>query len=99
MKDKNWRKAFSDFSSSCRERGSVQESGKQQRQLKATYLVGTENTESSLSLGVGETVFVTLQQREDVGHADMFNVDLVLVVEIWEETGGLETRFQVGTVG
>jgi hypothetical protein len=78
MKDKNWRKAFSDFSSSC---GQGQRAVRVNVDLRA-YLVGTENAESALSLSLGETVLVTLEQRHDIRHRDVLDIDLVLVVQI-----------------
>jgi hypothetical protein len=79
MKDKNWRKAFSDFSSSC---NTWVSGGKDFIAFKGAYLVGTEDAKSSLSFGVSETVFITLQQCEDVGHRYMLDIYLVLVVEV-----------------
>jgi hypothetical protein len=78
MKDRNCKKAFSDFSSSC----------KSSQYLlcivgaTTTYLVGTEDTNSSLGFSVGQTVLVTLQQSENIGHGDVLDVDLVLVIQV-----------------
>ena len=45
-------------------------------------LVGTEDADTVLGLGLGETVLVTLKELEDLLHDNVLDVDLVLVVEI-----------------
>jgi hypothetical protein len=44
--------------------------------------VGTKEFEAALSLFLGETLLVTLEEGEDIVENDGLEVDLVLVVEI-----------------
>ena len=45
-------------------------------------LVGTEDSDTALSLGIGETIPVALKELEDLLHDNVLDVHLVLVVEI-----------------
>ena len=47
-----------------------------------TNLVGTKNAQSSCGLFFSQTSSISLQKSEDILHGDVFNVDLVLVVEV-----------------
>ena len=53
--------------------------------VSLAYLVGTEDTDSSGGLFLGQTMLVTLQESEDIGHRDVLDVDLVLVIQVWAE--------------
>jgi len=53
-------------------------------QSAITYLVGTEDTNSPDGFFLGKTLVVTLKQDKDVFHRDVLNVDLVLVVQVYE---------------
>jgi len=57
-------------------------------------LVGTEDTDTVGSLGVGETVLVTLEELEDLLHNNVLDVDLVLVVQIGSGELDLKVSFE-----
>jgi hypothetical protein len=79
MKERNWRKTL--------------KRGRYQRGVPVVTedyvllrflleLVGAEDSDTVLSLGVGETTLVTLEELEDLLHDDVLDVDLLLVVEV-----------------
>jgi hypothetical protein len=89
MKERNWRKTL--------------KKGRYQRGVPVVTedyvllgflleLVGAEDTDTVLSLGVGETALVTLEELEDLLHDDVLDVDLLLVVEV----GGRELDLRGG---
>lgn len=45
-------------------------------------LVGTEDTDTVLGLGLSETTLITLEELEDLLHDDVLDIDLVLVVQV-----------------
>lgn len=45
-------------------------------------LVGTEDGDTVVSLGFGETSLVTLEESEDILHDNVLDIDLVLVVQV-----------------
>jgi hypothetical protein len=50
--------------------------------LLALELVGTEESETALSLSIVETVVGGLEQLEDIVNDDSLEVDLLLVVQV-----------------
>jgi len=53
-------------------------------------LVGTKDTDTGLGLGIGKTSLVTLEELQDFLHDNVFDIDLVLVVQV----GGGELDLQ-----
>ena len=45
-------------------------------------LVGTKDGDTAVGLGIGKTLVGTLEKLEDFLHDDMFDIDLVFVVQV-----------------
>jgi hypothetical protein len=75
MKDKNWRKALEVSDA-------VMTMMKDLLFRLFLELVGTKDTDTVDGLGLGETSLVTLEESEDILHDNVFDIDLVLVVQV-----------------
>jgi hypothetical protein len=75
MKDKNWRKALEVSDA-------VMTMMKDSLFRLFLELVGTKDTDTVDGLGLGETSLVTLEESEDILHDNVFDIDLVLVVQV-----------------